>query len=164
MLTLRRAAHEDAPILNTLHNYYIQNTTVHYGMHPETLEETVSWMDAHNHDARYPLFVAEKDGEVIGYGALSPYRPREAYRYTVENSLYLFPEYIGTGAGKLLLQMLIDCARQSGLRTIVAVIDSGNARSISFHERLGFVRCGEMLGIGDKFDTRLSVTYLQYDL
>jgi phosphinothricin acetyltransferase len=98
-----------------------------------------------------PFVVVEMGGKVGGYAYAGPYRARPAYRYAVEDSVYVAPDYAGKGAGRLALSTVIDRCTQAGFRQMVAVIgDSGNEASIALHERLGFRRAGVLTAVGFK--------------
>jgi L-amino acid N-acyltransferase YncA len=102
-------------------------------------------------EAGFPYLAAEADGRVVGYAYCGPYRPRPAYRYSVENSVYLAPEAARKGIGRRLLAALIERATALGKRQMVAVIgDSANLASIGLHEALGFRRVGTIEGAGFK--------------
>jgi L-amino acid N-acyltransferase YncA len=99
-----------------------------------------------------PYLVAERDGRIVGYAYASPYRPRPAYRYTLEHSIYVHHEYTGRGIGRSLLDTLIDACEQRGARQLIAVIgDSSNVASIALHTACGFVHSGTLYGVGFKF-------------
>lgn len=103
-------------------------------------------------DAGLPYLVAEHEGVVLGYAYAGPYRPRRAYRFTVEDSVYLAPEAAGRGIGRALLSALILRCEASGYRQMVAVIgDSANAASIGLHRSLGFEPVGVLRAAGFKF-------------
>jgi phosphinothricin acetyltransferase len=92
-------------------------------------------------------------GRVLGFAYAAPYRPRAAYRYTVEDSVYVAPEAVGRGIGMALLDALIETCTTIGFRQMVAVIgDSENRRSIRLHEKAGFVHAGTLEAVGYKFD------------
>ena len=100
-----------------------------------------------------PWLVAEADGGVEGYAYGARYRPRPAYRFTVENSVYVRPGRMRMGTGRLLMATLVERCTDLGYRQMIAVIgDSGNRASISFHETLGFRHAGTLTSIGYKFD------------
>lgn len=100
---------------------------------------------------RLPYLVLEHEGAVRGYAYASPYRPRSAYRFTLEDSVYIGQESQGRGYGRLLLSTLIEQCGALGYRQMVAIIgDSANDGSIILHERCGFVRVGTMTSIGFK--------------
>ena len=99
----------------------------------------------------YPYLVAERAGRVVGYSYAGAYRPRQAYRFTVENSIYVAPDQQGAGIGRVLLPALIQRLEVGGFRLIVAVIgDSANAASITLHARCGFAHAGLLPAVGWK--------------
>jgi len=109
-----------------------------------------------------PYLVAEIDGVVCGYAYCAPYRTRSAYRYTVEDSVYVGPEWQGRGAGRALLAGLIERCTALGYRQMVAVIgDSGNLASIRLHETLGFHKAGVFRTVGRKFDYWVDTVLMQ---
>ena len=109
-----------------------------------------------------PYLVAENGGAVLGFAYAAPFRPRSAYRFTVENSVYVHPAVIGQGIGRRLLADLIDCCAAQGYREMVAVIgDAGNRRSIALHAALGFQQAGTLQGVGRKFSRWLDVVFMQ---
>jgi len=116
-------------------------------------------------NAGYPYFVAEHDGAVKGFCYAGPYRPRPAYRHTVEDSVYVLADARGKGLGTALLRDLITAAEDLGFRQMLAVIgDSGNAASIILHRRLGFVFAGTMHSVGHKHGRWLDVVIMQRPL
>lgn len=113
-------------------------------------------------EAGFPYLVAERDGHVLGYGYLGAYRPRAAYQWSVENSIYVAPEAQRTGAGRALLQALIDVATTRGYRQIVAVIgDSQSHGSIGLHTALGFTHSGTVRSVGFKHSRWLDQVIMQ---
>ena len=112
-----------------------------------------------------PHLVLEQAGRIRGYAYAGPYRPRAAYRDTVENSVYLAADAIGCGFGRQLLAALIEQCTALGLRQMVAVVgDSDNLPSIALHERLGFRRVGTLTGVGFKHGRWLDTVLLQRSL
>jgi phosphinothricin acetyltransferase len=110
----------------------------------------------------YPYVVAERAGTVLGYGYAGPYRPRPAYRHTVEDSVYLAVEARGQGIGGALLRRLIDDATMLGLRQMVAVIgDSANEASIWLHKAAGFETVGTLKDVGFKHGRWLDTVIMQ---
>ena len=113
-------------------------------------------------DAGFPYLVAERDGQLLGYGYLGAYRPRAAYRWSVENSIYVAPDAQRGGTGRLLLQALIDEATRRGVRQIVAVIgDSQSHSSICLHTALGFSHSGVVRSVGFKHGRWLDQVIMQ---
>jgi len=116
-------------------------------------------------DRGLPYLVAELDGKVLGYAYAGPFRLRAAYRYTVEDSIYVAPEAAGKGVGKALLKALIEACEALGLRQMCAVIgDSGNAASIGVHAALGFEHKGVFPAMGYKFDRWVDLVWMQRPL
>jgi phosphinothricin acetyltransferase len=112
-----------------------------------------------------PWIVAEIDGAVVGYAYAGPFRAREAYRFTVEDSVYVMPDSFRKGIGRLLLEKLIEECRRSGYKQLLALIgDSRNIGSIRVHEVCGFQHCGVMKNVGVKFDRWLDVVVMQLEL
>jgi phosphinothricin acetyltransferase len=112
-----------------------------------------------------PWLVAEMDGVVIGYAYAAPFRAREAYRYTVEDSVYVKRDVWGQGVGRLLLTRLIERCRALGYKQLLALIgDSQNIASIRVHERCGFQHSGVLRDVGIKFDRFLDVVVMQKEL
>ena len=109
----------------------------------------------------FPVIVAELDGNVVGFGMYSEFRFREAYKFTVEHSVYVNENFHGKGIGKLLLQELITLAQKQNLHTIIAVIDSENQGSVEFHEKFGFKTVGIIKESGYKFDRWLHSVFMQ---
>jgi phosphinothricin acetyltransferase len=112
-----------------------------------------------------PWLVAESDGQVLGYAYANVFRPRPAYRYCVEDSVYLAPQAVGRGVGRALLAELVARCEAAGARQMLAVIgDSGNHGSIGVHRALGFEQCGVLQGVGWKFEHWLDVVLMQRNL
>ena len=110
---------------------------------------------------KFPVIVAEADGQVVGFGMYSEFRFREAYKFTVEHSVYVANDYHGKGIGNLLLAELIALAKAQKLHTMIAVIDAENQGSVSFHEKFGFKTVGIIKESGYKFDRWLHSVFMQ---
>jgi phosphinothricin acetyltransferase len=114
---------------------------------------------------KLPYIVAELDGAVAGYGYCAPYRSRSAYRYALEDSVYVRQEAHGRGLGRALLAELIRCCEALGYRQLVAVIgDSAHAASIGLHESQGFLRVGTLRSVGFKFGRWVDSVIMQRPL
>jgi L-amino acid N-acyltransferase YncA len=112
-----------------------------------------------------PFLVAEVGGEVVGYAYASPWRPKLAYRYTVEDTVYVAPEWTGKGLGRLLLDELLAACAQVGVRQMIAVIaDTGDPTSAALHYACGFVEAGRLQAVGRKHDRWVDTLLLQRDL
>ena len=116
-------------------------------------------------DRGLPYLVAEIDGEVAGFAYAAPFRLRAAYRYTVEDSVYIHPGHKGRGVGKALLARVVEACEALGLRQIMAVIgDSGNEGSIGLHRSLGFEMKGAMPAVGYKHGRWVDIVFMQRSL
>jgi len=110
----------------------------------------------------FPYLVAERDGIVVGYAHVGPYRARPAYRYTIENSVYIRPDYVRQGLGRLLMGTLLsECATKDFYQVIAVIGDSANVASIRLHEELGFRRVGTLQCVGFKFQRWVDTVLMQ---
>lgn len=139
---------------NILHSTALYDYTIRcYEQQKNILEEKIH--------KNFPVIVAELDGNVVGFGMYSEFRFREAYKFTVEHSVYVNENFHGKGIGKQLLQELIVLARKQKLHTMIAVIDAENQSSVEFHEKFGFVTAGIIKESGYKFDRWLHSVIMQ---
>jgi phosphinothricin acetyltransferase len=112
-----------------------------------------------------PYLVAEESGEVLGYGYCTPYRTRSAYRYSLEDSVYVREGQHRKGIGKTILAALIERSEQLGYRQLIAIIgDSAQAPSIGLHASLGFLRAGTLRSVGFKFGRWVDTVIMQRPL
>lgn len=112
-----------------------------------------------------PYLVAEEAGQVLGFAYAGPFRPRQAYRYTVEDSVYIAPDAVGRGVGRAVLSAVIAACEALGVRQVVAVIgDSGNAASIGLHRSLGFEDAGVGRSFGFKHGRWVDIVWMQKSL
>ena len=112
-----------------------------------------------------PFLVAEADGRVLGFAYAAPFRPRAAYRYTVEDSVYVAPDATGRGVGRAVLAAVLDACEAIDLRQVVAVIgDSGNTASIGLHRALGFEPAGVGRSFGFKHGRWVDIVWMQKPL
>ena len=159
-LTLRPATDADLAAINAIYNHYVAHSAALYQDEPWTDAERRAWFDGHG--PRHPVTVAiDGGGAVVGWGSLSPFSARTGYRFTVENSVYVRPEFHGRGVGGALLADLLDRAAALGHHSVIALIDSGAAASLRLHERFGFAPAGRLTEAGLKFGRWLDVLYLQ---
>lgn len=151
---------EDCQDIVDIINYNILHSTALYDYHPRTLaqQETIFLEKI---DKGFPVIVALAENKPIGFGYYSEFRFREAYKFTVEHSVYVAQDFHGKGIGKLLMQTLIDLAKQQKLHTMIAVIDSENQSSVAFHEQFGFKTVGLLKETGFKFDRWLHSQFMQ---
>ena len=151
---------EDAPVILEIINDSILTSTALYDYLPRTLQNQVAIFDDKLAKG-FPIIVATVDKIVIGFGYYSEFRFREAYKFTVEHSVYANKDCIGKGVGKLIMQNLIDLAKAQKLHTMIAVIDAENESSIAFHEKFGFETVGIIKESGYKFDRWLHSVMMQ---
>jgi L-amino acid N-acyltransferase YncA len=159
---VRAATVDDLGALNDIYNFYVEHSTCTYQETPDTIEERRAWFDRHG--PLHPVVVAEAEGRVVGWGSLSPFHSRSAYRYTVENSVYVADTWRGRGTGRLILQELLARARAIGHHTVIAGVDRDQPASLALHEHLGFERVAHLSEVGYKFGRWLDVIYLQLKL
>jgi L-amino acid N-acyltransferase YncA len=116
-------------------------------------------------DKGFPYLVAERDGTIVGYAHVGPYRARPAYRYTIENSVYVHPDCARQGLGRCLMGTLLSECETRDFRQVIAVIgDSANIASIRLHEVLGFRSVGTLQSVGFKFQRWLDTVLMQKEL
>ncbi len=116
-------------------------------------------------DRGLPYLVAEDEGRIVGFAYAAPFRPRAAYRYTAEDSVYIHPDFLGRGIGKALVAEVIVASERLGLRQLVAVIgDSANAGSIGLHRSLGFEQTGVGRSFGFKHGRWVDIVWMQKQL
>jgi phosphinothricin acetyltransferase len=161
-VNLRPANESDLVVINEIYNHYVLHSTCTYQEEPESMESRRQWFQQHG--GRHPVMVAQAGGQVVGWGSLSAFHPRSAFRHTVENSVYVHPDHQGRGIGSLLLPELIDCARQQGHRAILAAIDAEQSASIALHLKFRFEEVGRLKRVGLKFGRWLDVVYLELAL
>ncbi|MFZ7134072.1 MAG: GNAT family N-acetyltransferase [Eubacteriales bacterium] len=160
---IRKATEEDLlPILN-IFNHAIQYTTAIYDYHLHTLEEQNKWY-RDKLQGGYPVIVYEEYNEVIGFATYGRFRPQPAYKYTIEHSIYVHPQFQNKGIGKSLLNEIINLAEQLGYASMIGVIDASNIKSIGLHERFNFKQVGIVKKAGYKFKRWLDVVLLQLEL
>lgn len=162
-IRLRPAVIADAPAINAIYNHYVHTSTCTYSEEPDTLADRERWLEAHTGGLAV-LVAEEPDGAIAGWASLSRFRERSAYRFTVEDSIYLRADRCGRGLGSRLLAELLRHARHGGFRTIIAGIDAGQEASVALHRRFGFVETAHLRQVGFKFGRWLDVLYLQLDL
>ena len=161
-MNIRDIEPADIPAVSEIYNHYVLNSTCTFATEPEGDDYWRDWLAAHKHP--YPAIVAVEEGRVIGWGTLSRWNNRCAYRFSAENSVYVRHDCHRRGIGRALLVELIDLARKSGLQSLVAQIADHQAASESLHEALGFRRVGCLEKIGFKFDRWIDVVIWQLRL
>lgn len=156
---IRPATAADLAAINAIYNYYVLTSTCTYEVEPVTAEVRAEWFAGHGE--RHPVTVAEIGGQVVGWGCLSPYRGRCAYRFSTENSVYVDKDQHRRGIGAALLCDLVERAHGLGYHTLIAGCDGEQTASIALHERHGFQRVAHFREVGFKFGRWLDVIFLQ---
>ena len=162
-VTLRPFYWGDIPAITAIYRHYVEHSTATFDLEapgPTYMAEKFG----HMVDEGHPVIVAERDGAVVGYAYASTYRPRPAYRFTCEDSIYLHPDATGAGLGKKLLNELISQSRTYGFKQMIAVITSEGVGSVALHEKLGFRHIGRHDKLGLKFDRWLDIIHMQLEL
>ena len=157
---LRPFAWGDIPAITDIYRHYVETSTATFDLEapgPTYLAEKFGHMIEEGH----PVVIAERDGELVGYAYASTYRPRPAYRFTCEDSIYLRADTTGQGLGKLLLGELITQSQAFGFKQMIAVITAESASSIALHEKFGFETVGRHANLGLKFDRWLDIVHMQ---
>jgi phosphinothricin acetyltransferase len=160
MMKIREATGEDLPQLLSIYNDIILHTTAVYDYTPHTIEMRQQWFDIKKQQGQ-PVFVAEEENKIAGFSSFGPFRAWAAYKYAVENSVYVAAERRGHGIGKLLIPPLIDAARTLGMHTMIAGIDATNEASLKLHRSFGFIEVALFREVGWKFDRWLDLKFLQ---
>jgi phosphinothricin acetyltransferase len=161
---VRASAAEDVDEITRIYQHYVLHSCSTFEIEPPKPEEMARRRLAIL-QARFPYLTCEENGRVIGYAYANAYRPREAYRYTVEDSIYVSPEAAGQGCGGALMASLIAECEKGPWRQMLAVIgDGGNVASIALHRRFGFREVGTLERVGYKFDRWVDTVLMQREL
>ncbi|MFN4208990.1 MAG: GNAT family N-acetyltransferase [Devosia sp.] len=160
---LRQFEWADVPAITAIYKHYVENTAITFDTEVPG-EEAIAEKYAGLRKLGHPLIIAELDGQPVGYAYASFYRPRAAYRFTCEDSIYLHPDAKGRGIGKALLTELLLQSRAFGFKQMIAVITADTANSIAIHEKFGFRHVGRYEAVGYKFDRWHDIVHLQLGL
>lgn len=154
----------DVAAICSIYRYYVLTSTATFETEPPTLDQMTARHDAVV-SSGLPFLVAEFAGSVVGYAYASPYRVRAAYRYTLENSIYVQPTRTRIGAGSALMRVLLAECSSTPARQLVAIIgDSSNAASVALHLKFGFRHAGVLTAVGFKFDRWIDTVLMQRPL
>jgi L-amino acid N-acyltransferase YncA len=161
---VRQATAADAEAIAAIFAHYVTSSVVTFEETPPTAGQ---WRDrlAALAGSGLPVLVAELDGTVAGYAYATAWRPKPAYRHTVEDTVYLAPESRGHGLGRLLLDALLEACASGGARQVIAVIaDTGDPASVALHRRCGFTDAGRLAEVGHKHGRWVDTILLQRSL
>jgi L-amino acid N-acyltransferase len=160
MINVRKVTEDDLPDMLVIYNDIIKNTTAVYDYTPHTFDMRRQWFVGKTENG-FPVFVAEDAGKVVGFSSIGPFRNWAAYKYSVENSIYVSADHRGKGIGKLLLRPLITAAADMNMHTIIASIDDTNIPSLRLHANFGFEEVAHFKQVGYKFGRWLDLKFLQ---
>ena len=158
-ISIRHAEERDAEAIRSIYNYEVEHETATFDLVPRSLDDQLEWQRART--GAFCVYVAELDGEVVGFGALSPYKERAAYRTSVEDSVYIRRDLVRLGIGRAMLSHLLEAAENGGFHAVMARITTLSEGSIALHEALGFQLVGIERQIGRKFNKWLDVALMQ---
>ena len=157
-MRIRNLHKEDIAACLSIYNWYIEHTTITFETEPLSLQAFRERIE--NITRRYPWLVAEDtEHTIVGYAYLDTFNARSAYDYTCDVSIYLDYEQRYHGTGTILMQALLDLAKEDGYHTAVSIVTQGNEPSEHLHEKCGFTKAGVLEDTGYKFEKWLSVTY-----
>jgi len=163
-IQIRKAEDSDVGAITEIYAHHVLHGTGSFEIDPPDAREMARRM-ADIVSRSLPYLVAESDNNIIGYAYATPYRPRFAYRFTLEDSVYVHHDHSGRGVGAALLEELIRRCKDWGCRQLVAVIgDSQNKASVRVHEKLGFQHSGVLRGVGFKFNRWIDTVFMQLPL
>jgi L-amino acid N-acyltransferase len=159
-MLVRFATEADLPAMLEIYNDIIVNTTAVWHEEPHTLQMRKDWF-LQRQQQGFPIFVAEEDGQILGFSTIGPFRPWHGYRFTVENSIYINSNCRGKGVANMLMPPLIKAATELKLHAIVAGIEAENIASIKLHEKFGFVEVAHFKQVGFKFGRWMDLKFLE---
>ena len=159
-ITLRLATSADAEQIRNIYNHEVMHTAATFDLVPRSLAEQREWLATRSGAFATVVGVDDK-GDVVGFGALSPYKERAAYRTSVENSVYVRRDLQGKGIGRLLVDELISIAQRSGFHAVFARINATSEASIALHRRCAFELVGIEREVGRKFGRWHDVAVMQ---
>ncbi len=154
---IRSAEKRDNDEICDIYNHYVRHSIATFDeteMSREEMQEYLSGIITHYH-----WLVYESVGNVLGYAYTSPWKSRCAYKYSLESTIYLHPDYVGKGIGTRLYSALISKVKESGYHALIGGISLPNPASIALHEKMGFQKIGHFREVGFKFDKWIDVGY-----
>jgi len=161
-LVLRPAIKDDMPSITAVYAHYVRASACTFDTEPPSEAYWDAWLAEHGEGC--PAIVAFREDRFVGWGSLSRWNKRCAYRFSVEDSVYVKEECHGQGIGQAILTELVSLARGYGLRNIIAQIADGQPASEALHAGLGFRKVGHLDGVGYKFERWIGVSIWQLQL
>jgi len=160
---IRPATSADAGAIASIYNHYVRETVVTFEEEPVSAADMSARIDEVA-SASLPWLLVEREGVVAGYARAIPWRPRSAYRYSVETTIYLSPHHLGARIGTELYRYLIESLKGRGLHLAIGGVALPNAASVALHEKLGFRKAAHFNEVGFKFGRWIDVAYWQLPL
>ena len=163
-ISVRLATVADAEQIRAIYNHEVLHTAATFDLVPRSAADQIAWMEARS--GAFSTIVAvdptDPEGEVVGFGALSPYKERAAYRTSVEDSVYVRRDRNGEGIGTIIVRSLLHHAATSGFHAVFARINASGDGSIALHRKCGFQLVGVEREVGRKFNRWHDVALMQY--
>lgn len=156
---IRSVKPDDAAEIAAIYNKYVTETTISFETEPVLASEMRERIAAIS--SRFPYFVCEHDGQVVGYCYAHLWKERAAYAHTFETTIYVASDCRGQSIGTKLMRHLIDACRKQGARVLIACITDGNKPSVAMHAKLGFKQVSQFEKVGMKFGQELGVTDME---
>ena len=160
MVNIRLARQEDLARLNSIYNWAVEHTVATFDLEPRSWDQALAWYNLHQ-DPYYPLCVLETKAEIAGWGSISPFHPRPAYRRSGEFSVYVAPDFQHKGFGNILLGWLCREAEKLGYHTLLGLITASNKASLQLAAKHGFAQVGYYREVGCKFGSWQDVIVVQ---
>lgn len=160
ILQLRAYRPADAEAITAIYAHYVRTSICTFDFEAPAVEAMAGKFEAMVAKG-HPVIIGETAGRLVGYAYASNYRPRLGYRFTCEDSIYLDPEMVGLGYGKLLLGAVIAEAQAFGFKQMIAIIAGGIESSVNLHEGFGFKTLGTFPALGHKFDRWIDIMHMQ---
>ena len=158
--SIRPAQEKDVSKILDIINYEILNSTVVYDYNERTYNQQLQWYK-NKIKTHFPVIVSEIDDKVVGFGTYGIFRPWDAYKHSLEHSIYVEKDFRSQGIGKILMTELIKLAKKEGYHTMIAGVDAANNKSVEFHKKFGFKEIGVFKEVGYKFDKWLDLIFMQ---
>ncbi len=162
-ILIRESTELDVPAIQSIYSHHVLHGTASFELTPPDIQEMLARRQAVISKG-LPYLVAVLHGDIVGYAYATPYRPRPAYRFTVEDSVYIREGFQGKKIGSLLLQAIIDHCTQAGYRQMLAVVGDASPPSVALHVRHGFELAGTFKAFGFKFGAWRDTAMLQRSL
>jgi phosphinothricin acetyltransferase len=159
-IIIRPADVNDVPGIMEIMNEAVLNTTAIYDYAPYSLESRIRWFEE-KMEKNLPVYVAVIESKIAGFGTYIHFRDREGYKFTAEHSVYTHVDFRNRGVARLLLQKIIEVARQNGKHALIGGISADNLPSIRLHEKFGFVEVANLKQVGYKFDRWLDLKFFE---